>query len=330
MNDLICSAIQVLNTEAQAILDIKSRIENNSNYGFDTAISMINNCFDNHGRVIISGMGKSGHIARKIAATMSSTGTPAYFVHPAEAIHGDLGMITQNDLLVAISYSGECEELLKILPIIRRQGAKCISMTGNINSSLAKNADLHLDCKISKEACPFNLAPTSSTTATLALGDALAIALLENKGFSREDFARSHPGGSLGKKLLTLVSDVMRTDNLPLIEKNTTLQETLLKMSSGGLGLVIIVDNLSENIPLGIFTDGDLRRTFLSNNVSEILQNPISNFMQKNPVIITPEKLAVTAVEMMQRLRINALIVCEKNNVVGALNMHDLFKAGVL
>lgn len=330
MNDLICSAIQVLTTEAQAILDIKSRIENNQNYGFDTAISMINNCFANHGRVIISGMGKSGHIARKIAATMSSTGTPAYFVHPAEAIHGDLGMITQNDLLVAISYSGECEELLKILPIIKRQGAKCIAMTGNVNSSLAKNADLHLDCKISKEACPFNLAPTSSTTATLALGDALAIALLENKGFSKEDFARSHPGGSLGKKLLTQVSDVMRTDNLPIIDKNTTLQETLLKMSSGGLGLVIIVDDLENQKLCGIFTDGDLRRTFLNNNVGEILQKSISNFMKTNPQIISPEKLATAAVEMMQRLRINALIVCEKNIIVGALNMHDLFKAGVL
>lgn len=330
MNDLICSAIQVLSTEAQAILDIKTRIENNPSYGFDSAISMINICFANHGRVIISGMGKSGHIARKIAATMSSTGTPAYFVHPAEAIHGDLGMITQNDLLVAISYSGECEELLKILPIIKRQGAKCIAMTGNVNSSLAKNADLHLDCKISKEACPFNLAPTSSTTATLALGDALAIALLENKGFSKEDFARSHPGGSLGKKLLTQVSDVMRTDNLPIIDKNTTLQETLLKMSAGGLGLVIIVDDLENQKLCGIFTDGDLRRTFLNNNVGEILQKSISNFMKTNPQIISPEKLATAAVEMMQRLRINALIVCEKNIIVGALNMHDLFKAGVL
>lgn len=330
MNNLISVAIKVLATEAQAILDIKNRIAENADYGFDTAITLINNCFANHGRVIISGMGKSGHIARKIAATMSSTGTPAYFVHPAEAIHGDLGMITQNDLLVAISYSGECEELLKILPIIKRQGAKCIAMTGKINSSLAKTADLHLDCRVEREACPFNLAPTSSTTATLAVGDALAIALLENKGFSKEDFARSHPGGSLGKKLLTRVKDVMRTENLPVISQKTTLQETLLQMSEGGLGLVIIMDDLNSKNLLGIFTDGDLRRTFLSNNVSEILQQPISNFMRKNPITISPNKLATVAVEMMQRLRINALIVCEKNNVVGALNMHDLFKAGVL
>lgn len=330
MNDLILSAIRTLNTESQAILDLKNRIENNPNFGFDSAIFMINNCFASHGRVIISGMGKSGHIARKIAATMSSTGTPSYFVHPAEAIHGDLGMITQNDLLVAISYSGECEELLKILPIIKRQGAKCIAMTGKENSSLAKAADLHLDCKVSQEACPFNLAPTSSTTTTLALGDALAIALLENKGFSKEDFARSHPGGSLGKKLLTRVSDVMRCENLPLIDKNTTLQETLLKMSAGGLGLVIVVDDLENQKLCGIFTDGDLRRSFLNNNVSEILQKSISNFMQTKPQIISPEKLATAAVEMMQRLRINALIVCENNRIVGALNMHDLFKAGVL
>ena len=273
-------------------------------------------------------MGKSGHIARKIAATMASTGTPAYFVHPAEASHGDLGMITRDDVLLALSNSGESEELLRIVPLVKRSGARLISMTGALGSTLAREADVHLDAGVAQEACPHNLAPTASTTAALALGDALAVALLDARGFSPDDFARSHPGGSLGRRLLTHVRDVMRAgDKVPQVVPGTSVTEAIIAMSRGGLGLVVIADAAGKT--LGIFTDGDLRRAFEKR--IDLQQGTIDSIMHPRPHTIGPDHLAVEAVEMMERLRINALLVTDADGcVVGALNMHDLFTAKVI
>ncbi len=317
--DLIQWGKAVLQTEAESILNLK--LDEN----FKKAVELILN---STGRLIVSGMGKSGHIARKIAATLSSTGTPAYFVHPAEAGHGDLGMITQNDVLLALSYSGESEELIQIINLIQRQGAKVITLTGNPQSSLAEMADVHLNARVEKEACPFNLVPTSSTTAALALGDALAVALLKARRFSVEDFARSHPNGALGRKLLTKVKDVMRHGKtLPLVFENALMKEAILKMSQGGLGVAIVVDQNQH--PLGIFTDGDLRRAFEKN--VDFQHAHIADLMHKNPQCIGVEKLAVEAVRLMEQFKINALIaVDEKGKVKGALNTHDLFNAKVL
>ncbi len=312
---------QTLAIEAAAVDALKNRI----NGDFARAVQLILNA---QGRLIVSGMGKSGHIARKIAATMASTGTPAYFVHPGEASHGDLGMITRHDILLALSNSGESEELLRIVPAIKRQGAGLITMTGVPTSTLAREADVHLDAGVAQEACPLNLAPTASTTAALALGDALAVALLDARGFGPEDFARSHPGGSLGRRLLTHVRDVMRPlAAIPRVTALTPVTDAIVAMSRGGLGLVAVCDQ--EGSLTGIFTDGDLRRAFERH--LDLQSAFIGDAMSPDPHSIGPDRLAVEAVEMMERLRINALLVVDDHGkLAGALNMHDLFTAKVI
>ena len=272
-------------------------------------------------------MGKSGHIARKIAATMSSTGTPAYFVHPGEASHGDLGMITSDDVIIALSYSGESQELMTIVPVIKRQGAKLISITGFPSSSLGIEADVHLNAHVDKEACPMGLAPTASTTAALALGDALAVALLDAKGFGKEDFARSHPGGSLGRRLLTHVRDVMRSgERLPAVREDAMLSHALMEISKKGVGMTAIVD--AELHVLGIYTDGDLRRPQKSVDFNT---TPVRSVMSAHPRCISPDALAVEAVQTMETHNINQILVVDGNNrLVGALNMHDLLHAKVI
>jgi arabinose-5-phosphate isomerase len=314
-------ARQVLRIEADAVLALADRIDGE----FLQALSLILNC---RGRVIVSGIGKSGHIGRKIASTLASTGTPAYFVHPAEASHGDLGMITRDDVLIALSNSGESEELLTIVPFIKRSGAKLISMTGNPNSSLAREADAHLDSGVAQEACPLNLAPTASTTAALALGDALAVALLDARGFGVDDFARSHPGGTLGRRLLTRVRDVMRAgEAVPVVSPEASVAKAILEISRGGIGMTVVVT--PERHVLGIFTDGDLRRAFARN--LDLRTLTVADIMGSQPRAISPDKLAVEAVEMMEQYKINQLpVVDELGLLIGALNMHDLFQAKVI
>ena len=312
---------QTLSIEAAAVDALVGRI----NGDFAAAVELILGC---RGRLIVSGIGKSGHVARKIASTMASTGTPAYFVHPAEASHGDLGMIIRDDVLLALSNSGESEELLRIVPLVKRQGARLIAMTGVATSSLAREADVHLDAGVAQEACPHNLAPTASTTAALALGDALAVALLDARGFGPDDFARSHPGGSLGRRLLTHVSDVMRSgDSVPTVGPQAGVTDAILAMSRGGLGLVVVIDDGGRT--LGIFTDGDLRRAFEKR--IDLQAVSIASVMHARPHTIAAERLAVEAVEMMERYRINALLVADLDGrLLGALNMHDLFTAKVI
>jgi arabinose-5-phosphate isomerase len=319
--DAIAIARDVLQLEAQAILDLVPRLDE----GFGDAVRIIMEC---RGRVVVSGMGKSGHIARKIAATLASTGTPAFFVHPADASHGDLGMITRDDVLIGLSNSGESGELLAIVPLLKRQGAKLIALTGNAQSSLALEADVHLYASAEKEACPLDLAPTSSTTAALALGDALAVALMHARGFTRDDFARSHPGGALGRRLLTHVRDVMRTGNdAPRISRSATLMDTMLEMSRGRMGMTAILDD--DDRVTGIFTDGDLRRTLEKG--FDLRSTPITQVMGGEPRTIAPDRLAVEAVEIMERNKVNQiLVVDEAKRLIGALNMHDLFKAKVI
>ena len=314
-------AREVLEIEAAAITALIARLD----HDFQRAVDLILDC---RGRVTVSGIGKSGHIARKIASTMSSTGTPAYFVHPAEASHGDLGMVTRDDVFIALSNSGESAELLAIVPLIKRQGAKLISLTGNPDSSLAREADAHLYAGAEKEACPLNLAPTASTTAALALGDALALALMQAKGFSRDEFARSHPGGALGRKLLTHVRDVMRSgDEAPRIPDTAMLSDAILEMSRGRMGITAILDR--DKRVLGIFTDGDLRRT-LQKGV-DLHATPIASVMTRGPRTISPDKLAAEAVQIMEQHKVNQLLVVDgERRLVGALNMHDLFKAKVI
>jgi len=314
-------ARQTLRIEAEAISHLIERLDDS----FPAAVALI---LQAKGRVIVSGMGKSGHVARKIAATMSSTGTPAYFVHPAEASHGDLGMVARDDVFLALSNSGESEELLRIVPILKRQGARLIAMTGNPESTLAREADVHLDAGVTQEACPLNLAPTASTTAALALGDALAVALLDARGFGPDDFARSHPGGTLGRRLLTHVRDVMRHGNeVPTVHPGADMAESILAISRGGLGMVAIVNH--DNKVLGIFTDGDLRRAF--EKKLDLQRARIDDLMHPNPRTISAERLAVEAVELMERHRINAVIVTDgEGRLLGALNMHDLFTAKVI
>ncbi|MBK9161837.1 MAG: KpsF/GutQ family sugar-phosphate isomerase [Nitrosomonadales bacterium] len=312
---------EVLNIEADAVRALATRLDDSFLY----ALEVILHC---HGRVIVSGMGKSGHIARKIAATMSSTGTPAYFVHPGEASHGDLGMITSEDVIIALSYSGESQELMTIVPVIKRQGAKLISMTGNPSSSLARSADVHLNAAVDKEACPMGLAPTASTTAALALGDALAVALLDAKGFGAEDFARSHPGGSLGRRLLTHVRDIMRSgERLPMVREDAMLSDAILEISRKGVGMTAIIDEAQH--VLGIYTDGDLRRTLekqLDFNIT-----PVRDVMSANPRCIGPDALAAEAVQVMEQHNINQILVVDgQHRLVGALNMHDLLHAKVI
>ena len=314
-------AREVLNIEATAVQALAARLDES----FVHALDVILHC---DGRVIVSGMGKSGHIARKIAATMSSTGTPAYFVHPGEASHGDLGMITSADVIIALSYSGESQELLTILPVIKRQGAKLISMTGNPASSLAKAADVHLNAHVDKEACPMELAPTASTTAALALGDALAMALLDAKGFSADDFARSHPGGSLGRRLLTHVRDIMRSgERLPMVNENAMLSTAILEMSKKGVGMTAIVDSTQH--VLGIYTDGDLRRTL--EKQLDFNTTPVRDVMSTQPRCIDPDSLAAEAVQIMEQYNISQMLVVDaQQQLVGALNMHDLLHAKVI
>ena len=319
--DAIAIAREVLEIEARAITDLIATLDQ----PFILAVELILN---SSGRVVVSGIGKSGHIARKIASTMSSTGTPAYFVHPVEASHGDLGMITRDDVFIALSNSGESSELLAIVPLLKRWGAKLIAMTGNSTSSLAREADVHLYAGAAKEACPLNLAPTASTTATLALGDALAVALMQSKGFTRDEFARSHPGGMLGRTLLTRVRDVMRTgDEAPRVSHTATLLDALFEMTRGRMGMTAILDDDSRVI--GIFTDGDLRRT-LEKNI-DLRTTSITAVMKRGPLTIEPDKLAAEAVEIMDRDKINQLLVVDDGHqLLGALNMHDLFKAKVI
>jgi len=314
-------AREVLSIEAAAVQALSQRIDED----FLHALDIILSC---EGRVIVSGMGKSGHVARKIAATMASTGTPAYFVHPAEASHGDLGMVTAEDVFIALSYSGESQELLTIVPMLKRQGAKLISLTGNPRSSLALESDAHLNGAVDKEACPMNLAPTASTTAALALGDALAVALLDAKGFGEADFARSHPGGSLGRRLLTHVRDIMHSGNgIPAVGEDAMLSEAVLEISRKGLGMTAIVDQAQH--VLGIYTDGDLRRTL--EKKLDFTTTPISAAMSKQPRTIGPERLAAEAVQLMDQYNINQMLVVDTDNkLVGALNMHDLLHAKVI
>jgi arabinose-5-phosphate isomerase len=314
-------AREVIAIEAAAVAALAPRLGDE----FLRALDLILSC---RGRIIVSGMGKSGHIARKIAATLSSTGTPAYFVHPGEASHGDLGMVTSDDVFIALSNSGESEELLAIVPILKRQGAKLISLTGKPASSLARMADVHLDGAVEKEACPMGLAPTTSTTAALALGDALAMALLDAKGFGKEDFARSHPGGSLGRRLLTHVRDVMHTGSgIPSVPEHAMLADAILEMSHKGLGMTAIVD--SGNHVCGIYTDGDLRRTLTRQ--LDFSATPITEVMSRAPRSIGPDALAAEAVELMERHNISQILVTDADNrLVGALNMHDLLRAKVI
>jgi len=281
------------------------------------------------GRITVTGMGKSGHISSKIAATLASTGTPAFFMHPGEASHGDLGMITDQDVVMALSNSGETDELLTILPVIRRLGVPLIALTGRPQSTLAQNATVHIDVSVEKEACPLGLAPTSSTTASLAMGDALAVALLEVRGFTEEDFALSHPGGNLGRRLLLRVSDIMHTgDAIPLVTTVTTLKDTLLEMTAKGLGMAGVIETGSEKL-VGIYTDGDLRRTF--EKMPDIKKALVRDFMTPDCVTIDEDRIASEALKLMQDKKINALMIVDDNlQVQGALNMHDLLRAGVV
>ncbi len=318
---ILTLARAVLRTEADALIDLEPKLG-------EAFVQAVRALHDAPGRVIVSGMGKSGHIARKIAATFASTGTPAYFVHPAEASHGDLGMVTGDDVFLALSYSGESDELQAILPVLRRLGTRIIALTGKTDSSLAREADIVLDASVVREACPHNLAPTASTTAALALGDALAVALLEARGFSQEDFALSHPGGALGRRLLTHVRDVMHTDaDLPCVSPDSALAEAVLAISRGSLGMTVVCDNNDK--VLGIFTDGDLRRAF--GKQLDLQQVRVRDVMTTAPKTIGADRLAVEAVALMEKHRINQLIVTDADGVLeGALNMHDLFRAKVV
>lgn len=318
---LLALARQVLDIEADALRALSTRLD----HDFATAVHLILACT---GRVVVSGMGKSGHIGGKIAATLASTGTPAFFMHPGEASHGDLGMIAPNDVVLALSNSGESNEIVSIVPLIKRRGAKLIAMTGNPDSTLAREADAHLNAAVDKEACPLNLAPTASTTAALALGDALAVALLDARGFSADDFARTHPGGSLGRRLLIHVRDVMHTgDALPAIDRDASLKTALLEMTQKGLGMTAVVDAAGK--VAGVFTDGDLRRAL--EHALDLQQARVTDLMTHTPKTIRADELAVAAVEKMETLKINGLLVVDDDDMlVGALNMHDLLKAGVV
>ena len=322
---LLKLADDTLQTEAHALETLRKRFLQEDAVHFVQSVSLLLNC---KGRVVVSGIGKSGHIGRKIAATLASTGTPAMFVHPAEAAHGDLGMITHDDVFIAISYSGEAGELMAIAPIIKRMGTRLIAMTGNSASSLAKLADVHLNVHVEKEACPLNLAPTASTTTTLALGDAIAVALLDARGFREDDFARSHPGGALGRRLLTMVSDIMRKgDDIPVVTADTLLRDALFEITKKGIAMTSVVDH--EGRAIGVFTDGDLRRLIEKRqDFSDIV---IRDVMSKNPRTIAADKLAAEAVSIMEKFRINQLLVTDDDGkLIGALHIHDLTVAKVI
>ena len=312
---------RVLDIESRAVAMLSQRLD----HSFARALELLLAC---RGRVVVSGIGKSGHIAGKIASTLASTGTPAFFVHPAEASHGDLGMITDDDVVLALSNSGESPELLAIVPYLKRRGIKLITMTGKPKSTLAREANVHLDASVEKEACPLNLAPTASTTAALALGDALAISLLEARGFSEEDFARTHPGGALGKRLLIRVSELMHSgERLPRVSEMASLQDALLEMTRKGLGATAIVNANAKLI--GIFTDGDLRRTLEKN--ADLRGVSVASVMTPNPLTMQSDKLAAEAAQLMQTRKITCVLVVDSDNrLVGAIHTHDLLRAGVI
>jgi len=321
-NRALALAREVLKIEADAVRALGARLDQR----FLDALALILAC---SGRVVVSGIGKSGHIARKIASTMASTGTPAHFVHPAEASHGDLGMVLRDDVFIAISHSGKSDELLSIVPLVKRRGAKLIAITGNAASPLAREANVHLDAGVKREACPLDLAPTASTTAALALGDALAVALLDARGFTKADFARSHPRGSLHQQALKHVADVMRREReVPAVRENASFDGALAEMTRGGLGMTAIVD--ARRRVRGIFTDGDLRRVLRTPAKARQITR-IAQAMTRKPHTIGPQALAVEAVELMERHRVNQMLVVNKSGqLVGALNMHDLFRAKVV
>lgn len=317
----IASARRTLNIEINALQALHDRLDDT----FPRAVEMVLAC---EGRVVVSGIGKSGHIARKIAATLASTGTPSFFMHGVEALHGDLGMLTTRDIVLAISYSGTASELLTVLSVAKRMGIPLIAITGHPQSQLAVNADLHLDVHVEQEACPLNLAPTASTTATLALGDAIAVACLEARGFSPEDFARSHPGGALGRRLLTLVRDIMRSgDALPIVHADTPIPQALKEMSHKGMGMTIVVDPKLR--PVGIFTDGDLRRLISARG--DIRPLTVAAGMSSNPKTVTPGTLAIEAATFMNDNRLTQVLVTDQDGILlGALHMHDLMAAKVI
>ncbi|MEH6383954.1 MAG: arabinose-5-phosphate isomerase [Colwellia sp.] len=321
MNNFKQLALDVIHIEQQAIAELTQYIDQK----FEEACQLMFNC---KGRVIIVGMGKSGHIGGKIAATLASTGTPSFFVHPGEASHGDLGMITGDDVVLTISYSGETGEVLAIVPVIKRIGAKLISMTGNPASTLAKLGDIHLCVAVSQEACPLGLAPTSSTTATLVMGDALAVALLNARGFTADDFALSHPGGSLGKRLLLRLGDIMHSgERLPTVNAQAKIKDALVEMSLKGLGMTAVIDKTGRL--QGLFTDGDLRR--ILDERLDIHQDTIESVMTKNPTIAHQDMLAAEGLKIMEDKKINGLIIVDSNNMpIGAMNMHDLLKSGLI
>lgn len=316
--DHLASAKRTIDLEAKAVSGLLSRLDNN----FSTACDIVMNC---SGRVIVTGMGKSGHIGKKVAATLASTGTPAFFVHPAEASHGDLGMMTENDVVMALSNSGTTAEVVSLLPLIKRLGIKLISVTGNPNSTLSLAADAPLNSGVDTEACPLNLAPTSSTTAQLVMGDALAIALLEARGFSAEDFAFSHPGGALGRKLLLKVSDVMHNrEDLPVCSPTTSVKDALFEITSKGLGMTLVLD---EGTLRGIFTDGDLRRAM--DHYDRVMPVALAEVMTTKCKTVSPNMLAAEALALMEDWQITSLVVTEADQVVGVVHLHNLLKAGV-
>jgi arabinose-5-phosphate isomerase len=319
---VLARARDVLETEAEAVRRLVGRLGEAFVAAHDVILA-------SKGRVVVTGMGKSGHVGGKIASTLASTGTPAFFMHPGEASHGDLGMIVADDVVLALSNSGESDEILRILPLIKRRGAKVIAMTGRSQSTLAREADVHLDAGVEKEACPMNLAPTASTTAALALGDALAVALLESRGFGSDDYALAHPGGALGRKLLLHVSDVMHTgERLPRVPAGATLKEAILEMSQKGLGMTAIVDD-GDRVA-GLFTDGDLRRTLEKHD--DIRGLKVADVMTRSPRTIGPGRLAAEAAQVMQAHHVSGrlLVVDESNRLVGALHVDDLLRAGVI
>lgn len=318
--DYIDVANRVLDIESAAIEDLKGGL----NQSFVDACEACRNC---KGKIIVMGLGKSGHIADKMAATFASTGTPAFFIHPSEAIHGDLGMIDKEDVVLILSYSGETEEIVSLIPIIKNMGITIIALTGNKKSKLSKEATINLNVEVKEEACPMNLAPTASTTAALAMGDAIAVALLEKKGFTKEDFAKSHPGGYLGKKLLLSLSDIMHEgDEIPIVYETDKVASGLIEMSEKALGMTAVLNNKNELV--GIFTDGDLRRT-LENKV-DIQNTYMKEVMKKDPYVMSGETLAYNAVAIIQEMKITSLLIVKDKAVIGALNIHDLFRAGVM
>lgn len=314
------AANEVLNTEINGLKQLTQYFNQDFNKACDRILH-------NKGKVVVMGMGKSGHIGNKIAATLASTGTSAFFVHPGEAAHGDLGMIEQGDIVIAISNSGESSEILSLFTVLKRLSITIISMTGKPQSTMAKLADIHLQITVPEEACPLGLAPTTSTTATLVMGDALAVALLRARGFTAEDFALSHPGGALGRKLLLKLDDIMRSgSDLPIVSPEALVRDALIVISEKGLGMTAVVDHQDKVV--GIFTDGDLRR--ILDKQIDVHTAHIGDVMTQNPTVATPNMLAVDGVNLMQEKKITGLLLCEEGKLVGALNMHDLLKAGVM